>query len=224
MVQKYNNRLNIATVQPIFICVIGKLTIEELVHLVEAAELRLSKLLHAFPYSVDGFYALYVGFGEKFVGIADDFFFQRNGEHVAVGQGQLLCDDFLAGKSGSRMAFAHKGMALESESAQKFGSDNAVPDVRFSTGTVNVRGVGFENAYVVEDGGIVDEVLVDFAFESGGYLKRLFGYLTAVNPKCVKKFGVGRVVFQQYVFGCEIVNHVSDVWEKVQGAVEVTPC
>ena len=49
MVQKYNNRLNIATVQPIFICVIGKLTIEELVHLVEAAELRLSKLLHAFP-------------------------------------------------------------------------------------------------------------------------------------------------------------------------------
>ena len=118
MVQKYNNRLNIATVQPIFICVIGKLTIEELVHLVEAAELRLSELLHAFPYSVDGFNALYVGFGEKFVGIADDFFFQRNGEHVAVGQGQLLCDDFLAGKSGSRMAFAHKGMALEPESAQ----------------------------------------------------------------------------------------------------------
>lgn len=196
MVQKYNNRLNIATVQPIFICVIGKLTIEELVHLVEAAELRLSELLHAFPYSVDGFYALYVGFGEKFVGIADDFFFQRNGEHVAVGQGQLLCDDFLAGKSGSRMAFAHKGMALEPESAQKFGSDNAVPDVRFRTGAVNVGGVGFEDTYVVEDGGIVDEVLVDFAFESGGYFKRLFGYLAAVNPKCVKKFGVGRVVFQ----------------------------
>lgn len=196
MVQKYNNRLNIATVQPIFICVIGKLTIEELVHLVEAAELRLSELLHAFPYSVDGFNALYVGFGEKFVGIADYFFFQRNGEHVAVGQGQLLCDDFLAGKSGSRMAFAHKGMALESESAQKFGSDNAVPDVRFRTGAVNVGGVGFEDTYVVEDGGIVDEVLVDFAFESGGYFKRLFGYLAAVNPKCVKKFGVGRVVFQ----------------------------
>lgn len=62
MVQKYNNRLNIATVQPIFICVIGKLTIEELVHLVEAAELSLSELLHAFPYAVNGFDALYVGF------------------------------------------------------------------------------------------------------------------------------------------------------------------
>ena len=47
-----------------------------------------------------------------------------------------------------------------------------MPDVRFRTGAVNVGSVGFEDAYVVEDGGIVDEVLVDFAFESGGYLKR----------------------------------------------------
>lgn len=153
MVQKYNNRLNIATVQPIFICVIGKLTIEELVHLVEAAELRLSELLHAFPYSVDGFYALYVGFGEKFVGIADDFFFQRNGEHVAVGQGQLLCDDFLARKSGSRMAFAHQCVLGKTFRPQDFGSQISVSDIRMSAKALNGWSVGLKNTNIMQQSG-----------------------------------------------------------------------
>lgn len=183
MVQKYNNRLNIATVQPILICFIVKLTVEKFVHFIEAAELVFSELFHAFADVVDGFYTFQVRFGEKFVGVANDFFFQRNGEHVTVGQWQVLSDDFFAGKSGARMPFAHKGMALKSESAQKFRPDDSVADVGFGAGAVDVGGIGLKYAYVVENGGIVNEILVDFAFKAGGYFTRLFGYLATVNPE-----------------------------------------
>ena len=79
--------------------------------LAEAFYACLAELRKAALGLFDGFLVVGTGFREKFVGVADEFFFKSFGHKglavvVGQGKGQLLCGDFGTSDAGTGVALA----------------------------------------------------------------------------------------------------------------------
>ena len=62
------------------------------------------------------------------------------------------------------MAFAYSGNILVTFFPHDFGSETAMEKIGGVTLTVNAGGIGEEDADIVEHGGTIDEIAVDFQF------------------------------------------------------------
>lgn len=97
------------------------------------------------------------------------------------------------------MAFAYAGMTLKTFVAHELGSEDAVTDVGFGAETVYARGVGEEDAYVMEHGGFFNKLTVGTEFGVViHYAKCLVGYKTRMYHENVFEFILFRIILIDY--------------------------
>lgn len=100
----------------------------------------------------------------KLVGIADKLFLKSLWKKVAVGQRQVLCDDFLSRETSSRMSFADARMTGKALSPHHLRANQAMAKIRLRAEATDARCVTTTDAYVVKHRSLLHEAAVELQF------------------------------------------------------------
>lgn len=117
-------------------------------------------------------------FGEKFVGVAYQFFKQGFREQITGLQRQLLFNNLLCGQPGARMTLCHAGKQLiDPLPAQQVGTECPVGYIRGIAVTPDGGRMCHEDAYIVEHRGRLNITLVKGETTLAGYAESHIGHL-----------------------------------------------
>ena len=164
--------------------------------LIETEDALFTKAGNAFQCLLNRLFAVKVSLGEELVGKANHLFFQRNGDHFAMGNRKFLCLDSLQGDAGTSVAFAYQSMAREAFLTHQFRAQITMANVRMRSMAMNAGSIGQENTDIVKQSGFFEELTIEVQFGmTVGYPKRLVGHRTTVCEQDMLQFIVLGVIF-----------------------------
>ena len=150
---------------------------------------------YAPPHLVKGLFALGMALGKELVGIADDLLLDGLRLEVARRQGEVLREDVGEGEARAGVPLGHARMAREAFGAQDVGAGYAVLDVGAGTMAMNVGRIGLQYAYIVEHGGLVDELAIGTQLGMGiHHLQRALRHLPRMQEQEAPQLGLPGIV------------------------------
>jgi len=130
-------------------------------HLAEALHAIFAKLCQTAHSLFWRFYFVGMAFRKELIGVADDLFFERFGQEILVGKGQLLLYNLAPRYSCASMAFANTCMLFVTQLTQELGAYDAVTDVWLVAVTIDSSGITAKDADVVKHGCFLQEIAIE---------------------------------------------------------------
>jgi hypothetical protein len=145
-------------------------------------------------------------FGKKFVGIADDLFFDGYRKHFARGQRQIKPADVFGADSHADVAFTDQAVFRHPDFFQHLTTQDAVTDIRVFSPASQARTVCFHDSNVVQHGGIFDQFKIRLQMGNLSSCHKCFlSDLLSVINEYVEGLRAPIIIFGQYIYRVHIL-------------------